>query len=266
MISLRVLCASHVISPQRYLFLLNTIEQILHQTEPVDFYVSIYTNSPFPLNFPVHPRLHLYYQDRPLSQFEHFYFLAKLIDDPEHTFCLFCDDDDFSHRQRIATYLRANDVGQQSMLVRNGVLLMHDNDDKDDNTHTFEKCEEKRRKGDAEIVNGVEYFMYGVRAAQLLLFCQIVYRYGYLHLHICDLLFGSVLFFSQQKKLNLIMKNEKWVYAYSSRPKDRENEYQTYHHVIKNQSLLSTLRHTFSLPGEWQGKTLVYGEDDENIK
>jgi hypothetical protein len=241
---------------------LYTIDNILKQSEPIDFYISIYTNSPYPLDFPIHPSLHIYYQDKPLSQFEHFYFLAKLIEDPEDMFCLFCDDDDFSHYKRIYVYLNTNDIGQQAMLLRKGLLLMQDHEHL--TKHTFEKCEEMRRNGNAEIVDGLEYFMYCVRATQLLLFCQIMYEYDCLNLNICDILFGSVLFFSKQKKLNLTMKNEGWMYAYSSRPKNREIEYQTYSQLIKNNLLLSTLRKKFYIPDEWKGKTFLYGDEEIN--
>lgn len=260
MLNCRVLCASHLISQQRYLFLLYTIDNILKQSEPIDFYISIYTTSLLKLDFPIHPRLHIYYQNKPLSQFEHFYFLAKLIENPKDTFCLFCDDDDFSHYKRIYTYIHAIDIGQQAMLVRKGLLLMYDHEHL--TKHTFEKCEEMRLNEKAEIVDGLEYFMYCVRTTQLLLFCQIMEQYGYLNLNICDILFGSVLFFSKQKKLNLTMKND-WIYAYSSRPKNREIEYQTYRQLINNKSLLSTLRKTFYIPDIWKGQTYVYGEEDE---
>lgn len=264
MLTCNVLCASHLVSPQRYFFLLNTIDTILTQSQPVDFYISLYTNSPNKLIFPQHPRLHIYYQVNPLSQFEHFYFLAKMINDPEHTFCIFCDDDDFSPSNRVALYSHTQDIGQQAMLVRDGVLLMHD---EEFTIHTLETCQKMLLDHKAEVVDGVEYFMYCVRTTQLLLFCEIMNQHGYLHLNICDILFGSILFFSNIKKLNLTMKNNKnnnWIYAYSSRPKDRENEYQTYSNLIKDESLLHDLRCAFHITNmKWKGQTFVYGEEDD---
>ena len=260
MLECKVLCASHLTSPQRYFFLLSTIDQILNQNQPVDFYISIYTDSPRRLKFPEDPHLHLYYQQKPLSQFEHFYFLASLLEDPEHTFCIFCDDDDFSCSNRISIYSNTEDIGQQAMLVHKGLLLMHD---EKDTIHTFEKCQKMLLENKAEIVpDAREYFMYCVRASQLLLFCQIMRRFGYLHLNVCDILFGSILFFTESKKLSIEMKNNKWIYAYSSRPKNREIEYQTYHNLIKDQILLHTLRQSFHLPDTWKGKTFIYGEYD----
>ena len=65
MLNCRLLCASHIISQQHYLFLLYNIDNMLKQSVLIDFYISIYTNSPSPLEFPIHPMLNIYYQNKP---------------------------------------------------------------------------------------------------------------------------------------------------------------------------------------------------------
>jgi hypothetical protein len=253
-----MLCASHITSEQRYLLLLHTIENILNQTLSIDFYVSFYCSKDFV--FPKHPRLHMYRQKEPLSQFEHFYFLSSLIDDPDHTFCLFCDDDDFSHPQRVEFYVSCEDNGQDIIHVNHGLLLMNERSDITIVKHTMEKCEEMRKMGRAVIVNGYEYFMYCVRASCLLSFCKIMKHLGYLHLNICDILFGSVLFYSKKSKIQ--KRPNMWLYAYSSVPKERESEYQRYHRLVRDLVLRDVLKKQFNIPDTWKGETNLYGDED----
>ena len=252
-----MLCASHIISKQRYFLLLNTINNILNQTQPIDFYVSIYSIKS-DLWFPDHEKLHIYQQTEPMSQFEHFNFLAERIDDPTHTFCLFCDDDDFSHPNRTLFYMSCEDFGQSVMFAHTGLLLIQDVDNV--TSHSSERCKKMLHESKAECINGGEYFMYCVRLSQLILFCRVLKSHGYLKLNICDILFGSVLYHTEQKKL--ANKPPEWVYAYSSRPKERETEYQEYHKLVRDKELMNVLRKCFHIPETWKGKTTIYGEDD----
>lgn len=233
MIDIVVLCASHLDSPKRILFLKAQIKSIMEQTHKVPMYISISGYNFNDNEFKNNQLLHIYYHDVKKSQFEHYIFLSKYI--PDNTFCIFCDDDDYSHRERCKFYADSEDKGQNSLFVPDALLLINTN----------------------EIVNGQEYFMYATRSKILKTFCNILLKYNCLKSPVCDLLFGSIL--ACTLKLVRSAYPNSWLYAYNNQDKDRENEIFEYEKLLLNKPLINEIKTTFNIQILYP--TTVYGDD-----
>ena len=220
MIPLVALCASHISTPERALLLKAHIQSIMEQTHRVHMYVSI--SGVLPFDILSNDMLHVYIQDRPMSQFEHYHFLSKRVHDQD-VFCVFCDDDDFSHPERCRFYASCPDQGQNSLLASDAVLLLNDN----------------------EVVDGHEYFMFSVRLSKLRRFCEILEDHECLRSPVCDLLLGMVL--KQSTKLWRSCKPTKWLYAYNNKEKYREDEIVEYEKLLANSALINALEKEFNI-------------------
>jgi len=233
MLKIVVLCASHISVPERALLLKAQIQSIMEQTHKVPMYVSMSGETQIP--FKENEMLRIYKHDKQMSQFEHYAFLCSKIEDLENTFCVFCDDDDYSHPERCMFYASTPDMGQKSMLACDALLLMNEN----------------------VVVNGHEYYMFAVRAIELNKFCEVLWYFDVIKKPVCDLLFGSVLMNSN--KLWRTAVPTKWLYAYNNTEKNREYEMDEYRKMIKNKDLMMCLEKIFAV--ENIGATTVYGSD-----
>lgn len=246
-------CASHITTEQRYKLLLGTLKSINEQTYKIPFHLSVYATNP--ICIPGSDEfINVHIQPKPLSQFEHFCYLVNTtIQDLEKTFCIFCDDDDFSHPRRFLFYATGVDQGQMSLLACDSVLLI--NEDR----NTLEQCERLLEEKGAEIINGHEYFMFCVRASVLKQFCEILRKYKCLNSPYCDILFNAVLFHA-----NKLWRTSHWLYAYSVRPgRDRDKEIEDYKTLLNIPGLLDELEKTFKIEKwthEIRGFTDIYGD------
>lgn len=259
-----VLCASKIDSIQRLNLLSCMIQSLLKQTHPLPIWMSISNSLGINLEacLPRNRDLHIHVHDSLLSQFEHYAYLFDLLStqiDITRTFAIFCDDDDYTHPHRNYFYLRANDDGQYALLATDALLFMEE--ESEVSYHTLKSCEKTLLDKTGQIMNGHEYFMFCVRISVVQSFCHIIRRFGLLDLGVCDILFGSLLYHSP-KKQGCSLGENRWLYAYSSRPKTREEEYRTYHKMIKTPRLLDELERLFQIES-WtkneRGYTDIYG-------
>lgn len=233
MLPLIVLCASHIRNPERALLLRSHIQSIMEQTHKVHMYVSISGNLPFDILS--NDTLHVYTHGQTMSQFEHYNFLSKIIKGQDDVFCVFCDDDDFSHPDRCRFYASCTDQGQIGLLASESLFLLNDNN----------------------VVDGHEYFMFSMRLSKLRRFCEILDDHKCLQSPVCDLLLGSVLI--KSKTLSRTCKPTKWLYAYNNKDKYREDEIVEYDKLLANSSLIESLEKEFNIEKGKIGPTSVYG-------
>lgn len=266
MIPCIALCASHVDSPQRLNLLKCSIDSMLNQNHKVPIWISISTlEDTLDIYYENIPDFHIFvHTNTKKSQFEHFWFLIQQIEGlgggPENldkTFYIFFDDDDFSHPERTNFYANGVDIGQNSLLATNALLMMYESEDTE--YHSLETC-----NGETS-VNGHEYFMYCVRATIMKRFCQILLEFGLLSAPICDILLISVLF--STRFINRSCQPLPWIYAYSVRDqesKKRHVEMDNYLRMIQIPGLLERLEQEFQI--EWyegyKGYISIYGHDE----
>lgn len=207
-----------------------------------------------------------------MSQFQHLEFLVHHVPNPERTFCLFTDDDDFSHPSRTAFYAYCGDRGQRCMLACDALLVM----DGDPAAHTLQCCEQQLSAGKARIVDGREYFMFCVRAQELARFCGIMRSFGAITSPVCDLLFNSVMMHTDKGLWRSARRSQgsqgsQWLYAYNNRPSsDRASSrhgYDDYQRLLETPGLLATLVREFEIK-QWTnnqpGYTGVFGDDGDD--
>jgi hypothetical protein len=123
------LCASHISCKKRIDTLCRQLDSILAQTIYAPFFLSISTIPE--LYTEVRSRLqkytdiHIYFRPQ-LSQFEHYALLVDEIE--EDDWCIFCDDDDFCHPDRVKWYTENIALNQNNYRVifpLNGTLSVY---------------------------------------------------------------------------------------------------------------------------------------------
>lgn len=263
MIPCVVFCASHIKNQQQLELLKCTIESILNQSTKVSMWISISTRmSSLDIPYIDEPFVHIFphYQKR-LSQFEHFMFLVNQLEqngfELNKTFCIFCDDDDYSHPYRVEFYSNSKDKGQHSLLAKDAILLLENS--QYENTQICKLIDNLEEK---EGINGHEYFMFCVRASILKRFCEILIQYKCIRSPICDILLSSVLINSNT--LSRSCRPLSWLYVYNTHPeKNRNYEIELYQTLIKIPGLLPTLEKEFNI--KWYnnlpGYVSIYGND-----
>lgn len=233
MLSCVVLCASHVDSPERAQLLKRCVRSLTEQTHRIPIHVSVSGVDSIDLE-----GANVYVRgQKKLSQFEHYDFLAGKIRNPDATFCLFTDDDDYSHPERCRFYASCEDRGQISMLALDGTMML----------------------SSQKIIDGREYFMFCVRASYLQNYCKALKNHGVLKSSVCDVLFGSLLMHSEHRSRSV--KPCDWIYAYNDDPnKIREHETDEYERLIGDDGLMKTLESIFGIASWTRGKTCIYGD------
>jgi hypothetical protein len=243
-VPLVVLCASHIDAPERALLLKAHIQSIAEQSHPVRMFVSVSGKLPIDLRADGEKlTVFAHGAERKLSQFEHYEHLVEQLAalmPPgafERTFCVFCDDDDYSHPSRCAFYAAAPDQGQHSMLATDAVLLLADD----------------------RVVNGHEYFMFALRAPKLRAFCGVLRARGLLGSPVCDILLGSLLVHST-KLWRPPQPAAPWLYAYNNKLRDREPEIEAYRRMLLDDDLMRELEAEFGIREWTRGMTTIYGK------
>lgn len=209
------MCATHIDSERRWLLLQRMIASVQAQTHAVRLYISASCAQERRHHLQELVRmadgqsLVVLAQDQHCSQFEHYQHIVRhLLPSLEDIWCLFTDDDDFSHPERAAVFhqalatmdLRSTDYAIGS--VRALLVLP------DVGGVASAKDAAPGRDG-AALINGLEYVTYLTRATFLRRFCQTCG--GALRSPMCDVLLSSTLW--QCCRTNIYP--DHWLYAYT---------------------------------------------------
>jgi len=209
MSSLIVLCASHINGEKRLSNFQKMLKSIAGQKVKVPLFVSISAISDeirieIEKITKMYPSFTFFIQDKKLTQFEHYTFLANtaLSYDPELTWCIFTDDDDISHSSRSKVFLEHIDS-------------ITDNTDVVTDTTVYTKYTDVNNVVFSEFFKPIktEYIIHACKLCCLQEFCKKASS-KILAMAGCDMIFSVWLTSGKTKTFH----NKTWLYEYTIRP------------------------------------------------
>lgn len=210
---MHILCASHIDSERRCKALGRSIEAVkaAYDAEKDTVLISVSFAPEFETCLrtllDTHTEVRAFIQHTQLSQFEHYAKLAQEIRAiPSLEWCMFFDDDDFSHPRRFNMYRSFTDAPYNNIVYFTGAQKsVCDSEAWGMSLETLNKV------GDTS-EGGQEYFMFAVRMNILRFFCDNVGD-DILAMRECDLVFRS---FLRCLPCLLVPNIEKqWLYAHT---------------------------------------------------
>jgi hypothetical protein len=227
-------CASHIGSEDRFTSLQRVIRDNDAQTVKIPFFISVSSDAKFQdkvrdlaakLSTGRTISTKIFVQEKQMSQFEHYWFLSNQIPEvlQNKTHVIFTDDDDFSPRHRVETYIKGfllNPVGNREIIVCAPAVLKIA--PLSDDSFTEEFCNISLIRGvdgsgrTPKVANPArEYVTYMVPASFLKKFCCTMFRANVIKTHMCDIVFGMLLNTPKIFDQMMIMYHAPWMYAYN---------------------------------------------------
>lgn len=224
--NLIALCASHINCKERLHALQVMINSIKNQTFQISLYISISCDDELKINIDniinlyKNELIHFIFHEGKLSQFEHYFELCKYYDlNKNDIWCIFCDDDDFSHPLRSISYKNAintTNLNHQSVYFHEYELQVdsdiYDLNESIDANYNLNSLNKKLNDTSAKITEGgQDYFMFASRINVLYFFFQIFKKNILLNTG-CDLIWRNL----QRCLPCKIIKNTDslWLYAH----------------------------------------------------